>query len=133
MPHRNRYDTFEKHPGSFIAFEMLCSSSQLRRESFMLHEKSFPFYVKFSSLSRNGRWKYVLNTRDPSEFNWFLARTMDRRYTSPDQNRFHFLAALSILETASSNPLTLAVCIHYVSLLHHSMNPTVRFIQKSRV
>ena len=41
------WNTFGKHPDSFIAFEMLCSSSQLRHESFMLHEKGFPFVSNF--------------------------------------------------------------------------------------
>jgi len=57
-------NAFEKHPNSFFAYEILCSSSQLRHESFMLHEKGFPFCVRFSSLSRNGRCKHILNTPD---------------------------------------------------------------------
>jgi len=55
---------------------------------------------------------------------------MDRRYPSPDQNRFQSLAALFILECASSNPLTFPVCQHYVSLLRHNINQTLRFNQK---
>lgn len=57
-------NAFEKHPDSVIAYGILCSSSQLRHESFLLREKGFPFCVRFSSLSRNCRCKNILNTPD---------------------------------------------------------------------
>jgi hypothetical protein len=124
------WNAFEKHPDSFIAHEILCSSSQLRHESFMLHEKGFPFCVRFSSLSRTADVSTYLT---PLTIRLQLVTCLNngpRRYPSPDQNRFQSLAALFILETASSNPLTLAVCLHYVSLLRHNMNQTLRFNQK---
>jgi hypothetical protein len=132
MRHVLQRERVRKAPDSFIAYEILCSSSQLRHESFLLHKKGFSLNVRFASLSRNGRCKYILNTPGSSDFSWWLAWTMDRRYPSPDQNRFQSLAALFILESASSNPLTMPVCLHYVSLLRHNMNQTLRFNQRPR-